>query len=434
MDNSRRKETSLADIPLDQVPALLDWLIDLLDSSGPWVTARVQEFEERRLSWQQRPYKVLTSPEPNPLVPGIADYCRWAKAHRSDVVKELPASILPAATYAYYLQDLRSFWDSAAGEGRKRLVARLKGKQETIGLLFEIRTAWHYQALGYEMIPAFITEDSPNEILVSDSGWTVEVQCKAKSLGFGRKVPHQTFNALLGHLEKRIGNLSSVPPYAIIIRPVDRLQEKDLDALASTIATLRQQRWQGTQWMLKNRYRVTLKQLGPIGHKRPVDQAMALARPYVASRKERFHIAMTYTLHSWPPKVYKYVNPEFVACCSVKPDRVLRTLMRTFSEARDQLSSDLPGVVMICLSEPVDWAKLPANASLVQAVKSRFLKGGKWAKVGAIVFCSPDPLKLGYGTLEDALRGFALYNHMASRPLPEEFRLLMKEPEAISST
>lgn len=408
----------MRDIRLEKALNLAKWLIDFLGQDF----AKKQKAKLRKVQQMWGDYAYLAS-NLHPLLPSILYYESWTPQYDTDGALLVPVEILPLATVAYQIQLFRKDWDDGP-EGRNTTCLRTRLRaEEALAMLFELRAATHYLLAGYRTELVSIKDHRAVDVLVQTPTATIEIECKSRKSGSGRKVPDELFNQLVGMIGPAVQRSENI--YGISLECVDRLDSRHLHEIAIGISRRIKRDEIGSFEPMDRAYWVEIKKLGPKGARIPLERAKRLLEPYVDDRQRPCHCAL-----GWLPNPdddpIQPVNPMYFVTRSRKPDSVLDRILEVSSKGVSQLSGTCPGIVAIHIPAPIDRQDLQAltrSGALYNAICQEFQKR-KWAKVSAVAFVAEGPVPIKAGALGNHL--VLVYpNPNADMSLPEGFKVAM---------
>jgi hypothetical protein len=399
---------------MQQVPDLLDGLLDLL---GPqWYKRHFKAFSMSKVGRA----RVLTRNGVHPLVPGLADY-HLAKTNNEDVTAGVMSeAMMRSAADAWNLRFIDLYVPGALSS--PKLKGRLQSRGNAAALLFEINVAVHYLLQGCTVDLPEITSDSIIDVLVKSDTYEVEIQCKRKSLGSGRKIPNPVFDRLVSAV---YGAWSEAPGvFGIRLLCADRLHASHLNKLASSISALLRAGSTGTVELLEGAYTLRVEAIGREGEL--VEAAAGIDRisKFFDDVSRPPHLALL----DWAPSELRTcqtkVNPSYFLCRSLREDQVVDNVVESLREGARQLSGTRPGIVAVHIPEPVSrWTVEGGQGptALAQAL-DRAVEGpmASLRKASAVVITGENVSALEGGTWCGDFPALVLDNPMAKHPLPAE--------------
>ena len=391
-----------------------------------WLDERLRQFEARREEWRKRPYTMWSKPEPHPLVPGLWDLREWRRRGHSQKHRRLPGELLLVAEHARYISMVfRSLRKSVQGHVADYLGRRLRNGN--VGpILFEVRMSASMLLHGHQTEWLSPIKEDFHDIEIRAEPGGVAVECKCQGLGAGRKVPVAVFRRLAGEVD-RIDERATFE-YGIVIEPYNRLEPSDVPALVEFLDGLfRENREARQELCLKGgTHFVTVRKLCPKGMRVPAARAKQILAETTPQGPGGLHLAVKSEAHLLDDgPVEREANPGFLLCQSRERDHVVGDLMELAKHAADRLPTDKPGIVVVHLSEHVDWASLkegPDPPAIDYAVTKTFSSESK-RHVSLISFSSEDRDHPFGPRYTGSLPSYTYENPQARFPLPLSFLL-----------
>jgi hypothetical protein len=411
-----------ARVPMDRVPELLDWLADFMGQT--WLTKQLHLFAQ----YQSAHTRVLTVPDFHPLVPGLADRAALPPtASPSEPLLLSPAAIR-AASHAYDLQLVGHYIPAALRS--PKLVSRLRSRGDAISLLFELAVGAHYLLVGCDLRLPELTGDSNVDVVVSWGATEVEIQCKRKAEGSGRKVPNQLFRRLAVMITDTWRAADG--EFVIVLECADRLTKSDLSTIAAEINGRLAAGWQGARHIKAAAYTLLMDRRGSAGHKVPGELLRKELEPFFHNPTYPPHVAMIDQLPIQLLEPSAPVSPAYFLCRSRQQDTVLDNVMESFREGARQLNGTKPGVVAVHVPEPITQETLDRMSmptALGNALNREFEdRARSLSKAAAVVLSGENLWPFHGGEWWSGFPGIMFRNHSARLPLPRGYPSLGKPP------
>ena len=403
-----------AGISIDRVPDLLDWLVGFLGQQ--WYQRKLRALSVSKVGAA----RILTQTGVHPLVAGLAEYARM-KTNGEDMTEAATsAAIMGTAADAWNLRFIGQYVPGALSSNS--LIGRLKSDENAASLLFEINVAVHFLQQGCSVDLPEVTTDSPIDVLAKFDTYEVEIQCKRKGLGSGRKIPNPLFDRLVAEVYESWSEARS--RFAIRLRCADRLDAGHVHHLGETISDCLKSGWTGTITVLGDSYTLTIEQIGP---KDDLVQAGAtIDRLYRLF--DDLHRPPHLALLDWAPTELPRsdlpVNPSYFLCQSEREDRVLDNVLDSLREGARQLTGDKPGIVAVHIPEPVSRDTLerglrPTALGLALG-RSSEVPDASLGKASAVLISGESLSPFEGGVWCGDFPVVLFHNPRASHPLPQE--------------
>jgi hypothetical protein len=401
-------------VPMQQVPDLLDWLLDFLGAQ--WYKRRLKAFSMSKVGKA----RVLTRNGVHPLVPGLADY-HLAKTNNENVTAGVMSeAMMRSAAEAWNLRFIAAYVPGALSS--PKLKGRLKSRENAAALLFEINVAVHYLLQGCTVDLPEIAGDSTIDVLAKFDTYEVEIQCKRKSLGSGRKIPNPVFDRLVTAV---YGAWSEAPgAFGIRLLCADRLDAAHLNELAGSISALLKAGSTETVELRGGAYTLSIERIGPEGALVQAGAGIERICRFFDDVSRPPHLALL----DWAPGELRTcqteVNPSYFLCRSVREDQVVDNVVESVREGARQLSGAGPGIVAVHIPEPVSrWTvergqgATALGQALGRAVEEPM---ASLRKASALLISGENVSALEGGTWCGDFPALLLHNPMAQHPLPAE--------------
>jgi hypothetical protein len=407
---------------MDRVPELLDWVADFMGQ--PWLTKHLQAFEQ----YKRAQARVVTVPDLHPLVPGLADRAALPTSASPSRPLALSPATIRAATYAYDLRLVGQYIPSALTS--PKLVARLQKRNDAVSLLFELAVGVHFLLNGCDVRLPELTSDSNIDVLVNCGPTQVEIQCKRKAEGSGRKVPNKFFRRLV--LMVSDAWRAADGDFTIVLECRDRLDKSDLSTLGAEINGRLAGGWQGTADVKEPAYTLTMERRGPAGDKVPAEALKKQLAPFFSDPTHPPHLALIDQLPIQLLEPAAPVSPAYFLCRSRQQDTVLDNVMESFREGARQVNGTKPGVVAVHVPEPITQETLDRMSmptALGNALRREFEDPDRsLSKAAAVVISGENLWPFDKGEWWNRLPGVLFRNDNACPPIPRGCAMLGKRP------
>jgi hypothetical protein len=303
-----------------------------------------------------------------------------------------------------------------------KLKGRLQSRGNAAALLFEINVAVHYLLQGCTVDLPEIAGDSIVDVLAKFDTYEVEIQCKRKSLGSGRKIPNPVFDRLVTAVYAAWSEAPGV--FGIRLLCADRLDAAHLNELASSISALLKAGSTATVELIEGAYALSIEPIGPEGDLVQAGAGIERICGFFDDVSRPPHLALL----DWAPGELRTcqteVNPSYFLCRSVREDQVVDNVVESVREGARQLSGTRPGIVAVHIPEPVGrWTlergQVPTalGQALGRAVQE---PNASLRKASALLISGENVSALEGGTWCGDFPVLLLRNPAAHRPLPQQ--------------
>ena len=417
-----------ADVPIDRIPELMDWLISFLGED--WVRTKVQTYERRT---RQR-FRTISDPSTHPLVPGLAYYRRLKGVDSVGESAWLTQATLRAGSHAF---DLRFVGNYIPGVLQSRsLLGRLRSTRNAASLLFELSVAVHYLLQNCGVQLPELTGNSRIDVLVEFGRHEIEIQCKRKALGSGRKIPNPLFDRLVEGIARSWAEAPGA--FAIQLQCDDRLKAEHVPQLAARIAAALDGGWQGDMELIGGSYALSVRRVAPVERMMAAIDVLAMIGRFFDDPDRPAHVALL----DWVPMELAApdtrVNPAHFVCQSQKPDQVLDNVMDSFREGAGQLSGTRPGIVTVHIPEHITQdtlERMKTSTAVAHALHEEFAQPGRSLhKAAAAILSAENVSPFDRGVWSGDFPGVLFRNHIAKHSLPDRYPILGARPASRSET
>ena len=288
---------------------------------------------------------------------------------------------------------------------------RLKGSilddESVKGFLFELDLAIHFFRLGYDVRFADLEGIGQYDLLVSDGGTELEVECKRKSIDAGRKIKKGDFYLLADIVFAELEQ--SKQRFAILVTSEGRMgAEQGLyRSLAATVKELLKSEAGSAQI---GNLKVKVKPL-PEG---PPIKSDAEALATLAQFGSSFSYSAVFS------------SPDTtiaIRCESAEPNKVLEAIYDDLKKGASQFSGTRPALLG-CLIEEIEdegWKTLQSGTGL-QAVAARLLENPSRRHINLLAFSSDcTPAKREGNILSFSAPHLDFWHREPMYPLPKSF-------------
>jgi len=382
-----------------------------------WVHDQVARYQALLQEWKRYPYRFWLSPSLHPLLLGLTEYREWRSD--PDPRAPLPLSVKSLFEHAFYITKVLSQHVTNERSTRQYLKRRLCA--EGAGdILFEIRIAASLGLRGHQVNWLSPEDEDAPDIETMMNSVRVMVECKCQGLGAGRQISHKAFWRLVGELDRVQESRSN--EYGIVIEPLARLEEGDIEQIVSRLTMLLPQVTTAAHEEFtarKGTYTLSVRRLCGREERVPLLEAERLAKSMEPQSPGSVHLAVAISsseaLGAQPDTP---INPRFLLCKSRKPDRVIPDLMEFVADAAHRLPIDVAGIVALHIPEYVDWGRVRQRSLSLDHAVTRTLRRGNKSHVSQVIFSSEaqvNPLGPRYSGL---LPTFTYRNGGATTQLP----------------
>jgi hypothetical protein len=352
-----------------------------------WVHDQVAKYEALLNEWKEHPYRFWLSPNLHPLVLGLAEYREWRS--NPDPRAALPTSVVSLFELAFYVSRVLTEHVSSERAAREYLKRRLCA--EGAGdILFEIRIAATLGLRGHQVKWLSPEDENAPDIETMIGSVRVMVECKCQGLGAGRQISHKVFWRLVGEVDRV--QESRLSEYGIVIEPLARLEESDLEQIVSRLAVLLPEVTTTAQEELiarKGTYVISVRRLCGRTERVTLSEAESLAKSMEPQSPGSPHLAVaTSSSQDRGARPDTPINPRFLLCKSRKPDRVIADLMEFIAAGARRLPTDAAGIVAIHIPEYVDWHRVRQKSLSLDHAVTRTLRRGSKKHVSEVIFSS----------------------------------------------
>lgn len=414
---------------MERVPELLNWLAEFM---GPdWVSKQLQAFR----SYERVAVRVLTIEEYHPFVRGLAEGAKMAAtASPSQPLLVSPAAIR-AASHAYDLKLVGLYMPSVLRS--PGLLGRLRSSNGGAeSLLFELAVGVHYLLHGCSVEFPELAGLGNTDVLIEWHSQSVEIQCKRKAPGSGRKVPNPLFKRLVA----LVGDAWSSAPwtYAIILECGDRLLKSHLPVLAEEINSRLVAGCQGPVQIVGGAYSLLVKKQGPRDYRVAAETFVQEIGEFFDDPTRPPHLALLDKLPMEHLEPGALSSPAYLLCRSRQHDSVLDNVMESFREGARQLEGARPGIVTVHMPEPITQDTLDRMAmptALGDALRREFDDPNRsLSRAAAVVISGENLWPFKEGEWWAGFPGVVFRNEGAAHILPDEYSLLGRLPGMSSRT
>jgi hypothetical protein len=412
-----------ARVPMDRVQELLDWLADFLGRA--WVSRQLSVFKQL----QRSSTRALTIRDFHPLVRGLAEGSTLGGTVSLSRPLEISRAAIRAATHAYDLRLVGHYMPSVVKSPnlRGRLLSTDGGAES---LLFELAIGVHYLLQGCSVQFPELASCGNTDVLIQWNSHDIEIQCKRKSLGSGRKVPNSLFERLTLLISDAWSSANGA--VVIIISCADRLASGDLQALASEINCRLRAGWQGKTELVDGAYSLAIESRGVAGSRVPAESLNSEFSPYFSDPTRPPHIALVDQLPIQLVVPTSVVSPAYFLCRSRQQDAVLDNVMESCREGARQLGCGRPGIVAVHVPEPITQdtlERMTAPTAIGDALRREFEdRGRSLSRAAAVVISGENFWPFYEGEWWGGFPGVLFRNESAASPLPDNYPLLGNPP------